>query len=51
MLLGCDHPNAKITMDVAITGVPRGIYYSPQYFVLEFLYPLDAIVTGTTPQL
>jgi hypothetical protein len=57
MLLGCpsdfgnDHPNAKITMDDAITGVPRGIYNSPQYFVLEFLYPLDAIVTGTTPQL
>jgi hypothetical protein len=44
MLLGCPHPNAQFTMDVAITGVPRGIYYSPQYFVLEFLYPLDAIV-------
>jgi hypothetical protein len=45
MLLGrpfdfdSDHPNAKIMMDVAITGVPRDIYYSPQYFVLEFLYP------------
>jgi hypothetical protein len=57
MLFGCpldfgsDYPNAKITMDVAITGVPRGTYYSPQYFVLEFMYLLDAIVTGTTPQL
>lgn len=46
-----DHPNAKIPMDVAITGVPRGIYYSPQYFVLKFLYPLDITLTGTTPQL
>jgi hypothetical protein len=43
MLLGCplnfgsDHPNAKICVDVAVMGVPRGIYYSPQYFVLELL--------------
>jgi hypothetical protein len=41
MLLGCpfnfssDYPNAKISMDVAITGVPRGIHYSPDYFFLD----------------
>jgi hypothetical protein len=57
MLLGCpfnfgsDHPNAKISVDVAVTGVPRGIYYSPQYFVLELLYYLDVALAGTTPQL
>jgi hypothetical protein len=57
VLLGCpfkfssDHSNAKIPMDVTITGVPRGIYYSPQYLVLKFLYPLYVTLTGTTPQL
>jgi hypothetical protein len=54
-LLGCpfnfgsDHHNAKIPIDVAIMGIPRGVYYSPQYVVLKLLYPLG--VTGTTPQL
>jgi hypothetical protein len=48
---GSDDPNTKISVDVAITGIPRGIYYSPQYFVLKLLYYLDVAPTGTTPQL
>jgi hypothetical protein len=38
-------------VDVDITGTPRGIHYSPQYFVLKFLCPLDDTLTGTTPQM
>jgi hypothetical protein len=55
MLLSCpfnfgsDHPNAKVSVDVAITGVKWGIYYSPQYFVLELLYYLDVALADTTP--
>jgi hypothetical protein len=41
-----DHPNANITVDVAIAGVPKGIYYPPQHFVLKSLYPLDVILLG-----
>jgi hypothetical protein len=49
MLLGCplnfgsDHPKAKVSVDVGVTGVPRGIYYSSYY--------LDVALAGTTPQL
>jgi hypothetical protein len=48
---GCDHPNAKIPMDVTVMDIRRGIYYSCQYLLLKFLYPLDVTLTGTTPQL
>jgi hypothetical protein len=45
---GSDHPNAKILVDVSIVGLPRGIYYSPQDFVLTSLYLLDITLAGTT---
>jgi hypothetical protein len=48
---GIDYLNANIPVDVAIAGVPRGIYYSPQYFVLKSLYSLDVTLAGTTSQL
>jgi hypothetical protein len=43
-IFGCDHPNAKIPMDAALTAVPRGIYYSSQYFVLKFLQTLEELL-------
>jgi hypothetical protein len=48
---GSDHPNAKIPVDVTTVGIPRGIYYFLQDFVLKFMYPLDVTLAGTNPQL
>jgi hypothetical protein len=50
MLLGCsfnfssDHPNAKVSVDVAVTGVPRGIQFGLEQNYWLFL---TSNVTGS----
>jgi hypothetical protein len=38
------HPNAKIPVDVTITGVPRDIYCPHQYLVLKFKQTLKELL-------